>query len=582
MKKLFSLICLLVIVLACMFYQVYIKKGNQEIEVLNADVSINNIKSMMEIETEINDDYEEIPLGYNNGSIYLIKYDSANKKLYDNNIFILNKDGSSKECGIQLPENYSNCELSIYGDKIFGKDGYFNWQSGKEYKLISSEWGTFNPSWYPISGNSNYYLFVKNNAQNEKYILYNINSNDKYEFECSSASEDVINGIFYDDLSKNFYAMCKNNVLKEIHIDASNFTLEKYDDIKILNKNNIDETNESSNIYSNYIYCLKGQLYISLNYNDKPQNSVDINQYNIADKFTVPLDNITLYGYDNFYKEYILIKKSDDKSSNKIYLAKLEKDGFDMLLEIPKIYGDDSKVSLHMVDSENVLIKEEYHDKENKKIKSKYIVYDLAEYFQENTNKFKSDSSQLTLKNTYKNINDYDSSNKNKLNENEENKNIIEAEQTKSTLKDNSEKDNTLNASATEKSDYREYNSSWRKGNGNWYYYKDNDEKAIGWLKTERGWYYFYKDGVMQKDAIIVENGKEYVLGHDGLLINPDSKLDKDYDVSKEKINTNNNISNNNNGNINTQNNDNTQKNATESNGTKDKQLTNDNNKNSK
>ena len=234
------------------------------------------------------------------------------------------------------------------------------------------------------------------------------------------------------------------------------------------------------------------------------------------------------------------MKKSDDKSVNKIYLAKFEKNGFDMLIEIPKIYGEDSKISIHMVDSENVLVKEENYDKENKKIKNRYIVYDLAEYFQDNTNKFKSDSGQLTLKNAYKNINDYDSSNKNKLNENEENKNNKEVEQVKSTVKDNTAKDNASNITATEEKDYRENNSSWKKGNGDWYYYKDNDEKVIGWLKTEKGWYYFYKDGVMQKDAIVCgKNGKEYRLGSDGLLLNPDSNLEYNFtdyqDKSKEK-----------------------------------------------
>ena len=538
MKKLLGLIILLVTILSCICYQEYIKKGNEEVEVLNTDVSINNIKSIIDINNEIDDKYEEVPLGYNNGNIYLIKYDSANNKLYDDNIFILNKDGSTKECGIKLPDNYLNCELSIYGDKVFGKDGYFNWQSGKEYKLISCEDDTFTTNWYSVSGNSDYYLCVKNSTQNKKYILYNINSNDKYEFECSVDSTDVTNGIFYDNISKSFYGICQNNVVKEIHINGSNFTLEKYDDIKFLNKNNIEKNKDSSNNYVNYIYCLEGKAYIGLNYNDKPQDSIDINQYSIADKFTEQLDNITLYGYDSFYKEYILIKKSDDKSTNKIYLAKLDKNGFDMLIEIPKIYGDDSKVSIHMVDSGNVLVKEEYHNRENKRIKSRYIVYDLAEYFQENTNKFKSDSDKLTLKNTYKNINDYDSSNKNILNENEENKNTKEVEQTKTTVNDNTANDNESNILATENKDYRENNSSWRKGNGDWYYYKDDDEKIIGWLKTEKGWYYFYKDGIMQKDAIIIgKMGKEYKLGHDGLLINPDATMDYDYDESKEKIN---------------------------------------------
>lgn len=538
MKKLIGFISLLVIVLSCMFYQVYIKKGNQEIEILNADVSINNIKSIMETENETDDDYEEVSLGYNEGSIYLIKYDSVNKKLYDNNIFILNKDGSSKESGVKLPDNYLNGELKIYGDKIFGKDGYFNWQSGKEFKLLSDGDNILTAIWYPVSGNSDYYLCTENNEQNKKYILYNISSNDKYEFECNSDSEDVIKGVFYDDISKNFYSLCQNNVVKQIHINEDKFNLEKYDDIKDVDKGEINQNGKYKN---SYIYCSNGQAYIGLDYNDKYKDSDNINQYDIANKVIEPLDNISLYGYDDFYKEYILIKKDDEKSVNKIYLAKLEKNGFDMLIEIPKIYGDDSTISIHMIDSENVLVKEESHDKENKKIKNKYIVYDLAQYFQENTNKTKNDSDQLNLKNTYRNINElnnYDVDNKNKENAKTQNNDEVE-QQVKSPIQDNTERDNiskdsVSNTKPPEDKDYRESDSSWRKGNGDWYYYENNDEKAIGWLKTQKGWYYFYKDGVMQKDAIVIgKHDKEYKLGHDGLCINPDSDLDNNYVESK-------------------------------------------------
>ncbi|WP_315071683.1 cell wall-binding protein [uncultured Clostridium sp.] len=543
MKKIFSLIALLAVIFSCicMYYRDYIKKGHEEVEVLNTDVSINNIKSIIDIKDEIDDAYEEVPLGYNNGNIYIIKYDSTNKKLYNNNIFILNKDGSTKECEIKLPDNYSNCELSIYGDKIFGKDGYFNWQSGKEYKLLSGENDELSTNWYPVSGNVDYYLCVENSFQSKKYILYNINSNEEYKFECNIDSDDVINGIFYDDISKKFYVICQNNVVKEINFAESNFTLEKYDDMKVNDKYHEAKNEKLTNNSLNYAYCLEGEAYAGVDYNDKYQDSININQYEIADKFTEQLNNITLYGYDSFYKEYILIKKDDDKSGKKVYLAKLEKKGFDMLIEIPKIYGDDSKISIHMVDSQNVLVKEENYDKENKKIKNRYLVYNLAEYFQDNTNKLKNDNDKLSLKNAYKNINEYnDSNSKNKLTENEENKNYQEVEQTKPTLKDNDSKENDSNSKGdindTQGNDYREHDSSWRKGNGDWYYYKDNDEKVIGWLKTERGWYYFYKDGVMQKDAIVVgKNGKEYKLGHDGLLLNPDSEIDYDYDEGKEK-----------------------------------------------
>ena len=551
MKKLLSLIILLIIILSCVCYQLYIKKGNEEVEILNTDVSINNIKSIIDIEDKINDDQEEIPLGYNGGDIYLIKCDSANKKLDDINIFTLNKDGSTKESGLKLPDDYLNCELSIYGDKIFGKGGYFNWKSGKEYKLLSYENDIAITNWYPVSGNSDYYLCAKNNNQNKKYILYNINTNDKYEFECNYNSEDVVSGIFYDNISKEFYVICQNNMVKKMELNDGSFALEKCDEIKVSKKDNVASNKDFNKNYFNYLYYLDGKVNISFDYDDKFQDSIDINQYDISDKFTEQLDNITLYGYDSFYKEYILIKKSDDKNANKIYLAKLEKNGFEMLIEISKLYGDDSKISIHMVDSENILVKEEYHDTENKKIKNRYIVYDLAEYFQENTKQLKSDSDKLTLKNAYKNINEYNDLNyKNKLNKNEENKNPQEIEQNKTTLKDNAS-----NIAATAEKDYRELNSSWRKGNGDWYYYKDNDEKVIGWLKTQKGWYYFYKDGVMQKDAIVVgKGGKEYRLGSDGLVLNPDSNLEynstdyQDKSEEKSKADNNSNIKNSNSG----------------------------------
>lgn len=580
MKKILYLIILLVIIFSCTGYQMYIKKGNEEIEVLNTDVSINNIKSIVNIEDQIDDNYEEVPLGYINGNIYLIKYDYDNKRLYDNNIFILNKDGSTKECGITLPEYYSGSELSILGDKIFGKEGYFNWQSGKEYKLVSHENNELTTNWYSVSGNSDYYLCTKNSAQNKKYILYNINSNDEYNFECRFDSEDIINGIFYDDISKKFYAVCPNNVVKELAFSGTEFVLEKYDGIKINNKDNDSKNKEFMNNYLNYTYCLEGQAYLGLGYSDKSQDSININQYDIADKFTEQLNNITLYGYDSFHKEYILIKKDDDKSSNKIYLAKLEKNGFDMLIEIPKIYSDDSKLSIHMIDSENVLVKEENHDKENKKIKNRYIVYNLAQYFQENTIKSKNDSDKLTLKNTYKNINefnDYDSNNKNKVNE--ENKNIQEVEEPKPIFTDNTTKENNINtnASAVEK-DYRENDSSWKKGNGEWYYYKDNDEKVIGWLKTEKGWYYFYKDGTMQRDVTVIgKKGKEYKIGHDGLLINPDSDLNYNYDDSKEKSNKENKNSNSNSNDNNGSSNSNSNTSINSSNNAKDNHNINEN-----
>lgn len=532
MKKLLGLIILLAVIFSLVSYEGYIKKGNQEIEVLNADVSINNIKSIADIEDEINDNYVEMPLGYSDGDIYLIKYDQINKKAFDNNVFILNKDGSTKESGKKLPYDYLNCELTICGDEIFGKDGYFNWKSGKEYKLVLYEKSAEITNWYSVSGNSDYYLCVRDNSENKKYILCNVNTNDTYEFQCSYDSEDVISGIFYDTISNKFYAICKNNVVNEIKLDSYNFTLEKYDEIKATNKDNIEQNNDLINNYLKYTYCLEGQAYISCDYKE----IININQYDIADKLTEQLNNITLYGYDNLYKEYILIKKSDDKSSNKIYLAKLEKNGFEMLIEIPKLYGDNSKISIHMVDSENILVKEEYQDKENRKIKNRYIVYDLAEYFQDNTNKLISDSDKLTLKNTYKNINEYNDFNyKNKLNEGEEKKNAQEAEENKSSIKDNSSKglDN-------EGKDYRESSTSWRKGNGDWYYYKDDsNEKAIGWLKTEKGWYYFYTDGTMQKNAIVRWKNKEYVLGPDGLVLNPDTDLEygslDNKDKSKEE-----------------------------------------------
>lgn len=49
-EKIISFIALLAVIFSCMYYGEYIKKGHEEIEVLNKDVSINNIKSIIEIE----------------------------------------------------------------------------------------------------------------------------------------------------------------------------------------------------------------------------------------------------------------------------------------------------------------------------------------------------------------------------------------------------------------------------------------------------------------------------------------------------------------------------------------------------
>lgn len=80
--------------------------------------------------------------------------------------------------------------------------------------------------------------------------------------------------------------------------------------------------------------------------------------------------------------------------------------------------------------------------------------------------------------------------------------------------------------------DFREHDPSWRQ---EWHYYDENNNKVSGWVKSGDGWYYFDDDGVMQKDAIVLEHGNEFKLGPDGKLI--DSSSNTEYLENQNKVN---------------------------------------------
>lgn len=63
-------------------------------------------------------------------------------------------------------------------------------------------------------------------------------------------------------------------------------------------------------------------------------------------------------------------------------------------------------------------------------------------------------------------------------------------------------------------------NYSMKTVDGNTYFMNDKGEKAIGWIQdSDNKWYYMNKEGIMQKDKVIIEKNKHYVLGFDGAWI---------------------------------------------------------------
>jgi len=496
---------------------IYINRYVEETEIINPDVSINDIKCILSIVNEVNSDIQQIPIGYKDGKIYFMKYNVQTEE-YDNIIYTLNGTGNEEKSKIEFPEKFCKDNLSILGEKIFFSNGYFNITTGKERILFDN---TKYDDCYSVSGNNNFVLFKKNENSKNEYSLYDLENDKTYSFICEENSEDSICNIVYDEAKKEFYAICMDNTLKKVKFKNLEFILEKYCELK----NNLNDLKVCE---SGYTFESKGQLFFTTNKNDN--GTFNIEQININNKYLERVDNIGLRAYDKYFREYTLLEKSDDKNNNKLYFARFKYNGFEMLMEVPRIGGKESDLTIHMIDSDNVLVHEEIQDKSTEKIKNVYKVYDLMKYFEESNSEDKTEAwnydDNVTLNNAFRSINKYEENieNKNKITDDDKDNDIIEDQ---NNLK---EKVNTQ--------DYRENSSSWKKGNESWYYYDDEDELVTGWVHTPKGWYYFFTDGVMQKNTIVCENGEEYYLGDDGLLINTEDNIEKNlekyYDEDKK------------------------------------------------
>lgn len=500
---------------------IFINKHAEETEIINPDVSANDIKCILSVVNEINDDMRQIPIGYKDGKIYFMKYNVQTKE-YDNTIYTLNGTGNEEKSKIEFPEKFCKDNLSILGEKIFFGNGYFNITTGKERILFDN---AKYDDCYPVSGNNNFVLFKKNENSKNEYLLYDLENDKTYSFICEENSTDSICNIVYDEVKQGFYAICMDNTLKKVKFKNLEFRLDKYCELR----NNLDDLKVFE---SGYTFESKGQVFFADSKNDN--GTFNMEQLNINNKYLEKIDNISLRSYDKYFREYTLLEKSDGKKNNKLYFARFKYNGFEMLMEVPKIGGKESSLTIHMLDSDNVLVHEEIQDESTGKIKNVYKVYDLMKYFEQSNSEDKTEAwnynGNATLNNAFRSIDKYEENieNKNKISDNNsqdnEKKDMIETP--------NNSKDNI------DTKDYRENSSSWKKGNESWYYYDNKDKLVTGWVHTPKGWYYFFTDGVMQKNTIVCENGKEYYLGDDGLLINPEDNieenLEKYYDEDKK------------------------------------------------
>ncbi|WP_294377348.1 hypothetical protein [uncultured Clostridium sp.] len=529
MKKIFNniLVLLALLIIIITGASCYIYRTREESEVLNSDVSMNDVKCILRIDSESQNDYVQIPIGYKSGKIYVLNYNDKDK-IYDCNIYILNKDGSLKDSGIKLPDEYSKGNLYVIGDKIFSQDKYFDLSEDENHVLFSD---LKYDVCCAVSGNDKYVVFSRDIDDKKEYVLYNIEDNSNYKYQMEKSNE--ICNIFFDSETNKFYAICSNNVIYEIVQEENEFTL--------LQKEKIEDIND--NYDYKYAYGFDGQIFLSSKKIEN-NNEYSLEQFNLKSGYLEKIQSINLCAYDKLYSQYVILKKNES-NNDKIYFAKFQNTGFEMLMQVPKIYGQDSSISINMIDTDNVLIHEQLYDNSNNKIKNVYRVYDLITYFQQNNGENSWNiEEKVTLNNAFKNIDKYnenrtvenktgENDNNEKKKENEENYSKIEPKQTVSAPVKN------------EEPDYRETSPSWKRANGDWYYYDNRDKKVTGWVKTQKGWYYFYTDGVMQKNSLVIEDGNEYYLGEDGLLTVPDDNLEENssgyYDEEKkEKVNSNN------------------------------------------
>ena len=539
MKKVLSTILLLVVLITGIAYWVIFKNGTEKFEIINNDVSINNVKSILNIENESDENTIEIPLGYNDGKVYILKYDYKDQNsLYEKDIFTLNNDGTLEKTGIQLPDYYTGGDIKLYGEKIFCKNRCFDWLTGEDITLFYDD-DNSNIVCQSVSGNNNYFLFIKNQDQ-KQYILYDMENKKEYRFK-NNGNE--IEKIFYDSGSDNFYCLSNDNIIKKVNLGNNDFTLEDYDQLRLMDK-------MEDNKILNYIFCNNGSVYFGQgfeygleNLKNNVNSEFNIDSYSISDKESEKMSSISICEYDRYYSDCVIMKKKDYENNGKLYFSKLKNNGPDIIMEIPKKYGNDSVVTVHMNESGNLLIKETYDDKENKKIKNRYIVYDLKEYFTDNEYVLNDDGTwtgkediDATLKYTFKNI-DESQQEKNEDNKFLDSQPIINENDNKESSNEKPEKKDIYVKSNenNEENDFRKQDPSWRQ---EWYYYDENNNKVTGWVKSGDGWYYFDDEGVMQKDAIVIEHGCEFVLDGNGRLINPkNTEYLENKDNSKENKN---------------------------------------------
>jgi hypothetical protein len=60
---------------------------------------------------------------------------------------------------------------------------------------------------------------------------------------------------------------------------------------------------------------------------------------------------------------------------------------------------------------------------------------------------------------------------------------------------------------------------TWKKMNGNWYYFNGSNKLATGWQKVGKKWYYFDSYGIMQKSRWIYTGSKKSFVGPDGAML---------------------------------------------------------------
>ena len=554
MKKLNIVILIIFIILICAgIYKLFFREIKEEFEVLNKDVSLNNIKSVMEVQMEENENIDEIPLGYKNDKIYILRYiyeDIQNKiGKYDKTIYEVDENGVLTDSGMSIPEKYcTGNELNIYGNYIFCGGSYYDWTTGEETIIFSDE-SKYKTS--PISGNKDYILYEKNEKEECKYYLVNIKTKNICEYNTSNELNDVIKDVFFDNDTSEFYGINYNDNIVKLNVKSNNFDTEIYDnEVKL---NYLNETNDKKSIGNRYIFSDNGKVYFSSSKIDGNINDgFNINGYYVRDKYMEEIDSISIYGYDEYNSDCLIVKKKDDVLE-KSYFAKFKNNNMDILMEIPKVYGSESSLAIRMSDDANLLVSEVYHDSSNKKIKNKYAVYDLKEYFNDNEYVLNNDGTwtgkdddTINLINTYKNIDE--SQRENKQNINEKNEEIP-----KQDINDNNKMENK---NTNEGSNSKKYNNKfikqddsqnddykWTMKNGRWYYADEKKQKfKTGWLYDNGKWFYLDENGALLQDDVMIENGQKFVFDENGVWNGSDNDnqqylkdKSKEENVHKEK-----------------------------------------------